>query len=77
MRYIAIDFWLDDDDPLYDSGLLLPGTYSVSEIVPDGWNVLNVTIIEDGIANSTNENNLVLDPGETITVTFTNQPTPP
>ncbi len=73
----GLNFWLDDDDPLYDSGLLLPGTYSVSEIVPDGWNLTTVTIVEDGIINSTDENNLVLDRGETITVTFTNQQTPP
>jgi len=73
----GLNFWLDDDDPFYDSGLLLPGTYSVSEIIPDGWDQPNVTIVEDGIANSTDETSLVLDPGETITVTFTNQQTPP
>jgi hypothetical protein len=51
---------------------LLPSTsYSVSETLPAGWATQSVSVSE-AIANSNGAGQLVLDPGETITVTFTN-----
>jgi len=50
-----------------DSGLLDPGEYAVSENTPDGW-TLTSAICSDGSDPST----INLDPGETVTCTFTN-----
>ena len=50
-----------------DSGLLDPGTYAVSENIPDGW-VLASSTCSDGSSVGA----IVLDPGETVTCTFTN-----
>ena len=59
-------FFLADADTPYDSGPLLPGTYSVSEIVPAGWTLTNAEC-DDG----SDPNDIGLDPGETVIVTFT------
>jgi hypothetical protein len=50
-----------------DSGLMVPGMYSVSEIVPSGWTLSSATC-DDGSPVSA----IDLDPGETVTCTFYN-----
>ncbi|MGH2526847.1 MAG: prealbumin-like fold domain-containing protein, partial [Actinomycetota bacterium] len=50
-----------------NSGLLVPGAYSVSETVPAGWNLTSATC-SDGSSPSS----IVLDANETVTCTFTN-----
>ena len=54
------------DGQLNDSGPLMPGTYSVSEIVPDGWDL--TAICDDGSIPSA----IDVQQGETVTCTFTN-----
>ena len=61
------NFFLADQDNPHDSGLLLPGPYSVSEIVPNGWTLTSATC-DDGSDPSA----IDLGPGETVTCTFTN-----
>ena len=62
-----------------DSGFLVPGSYTVQELVPDGWDLTDVTFTtSDGSDSSSwtgpsNTATIDLDPGETITVTFTNK----
>jgi uncharacterized repeat protein (TIGR01451 family) len=51
-----------------DSGDLDPGTYSVSETVPDGWELKNTTC-DDGSSSS----EINLSAGEIVTCTFTNE----
>ncbi len=51
----------------HDSGLVKPGSYSVSETVPAGWS-LTSTVCSDGSP----ANAVALDAGETVTCTFTN-----
>jgi hypothetical protein len=50
-----------------DSGDLAPGTYSVSESVPDGWSLTSATC-DDGSQTSAIE----VSEGETVTCTFVN-----
>jgi len=59
-------FSLTDADLPHDSGWILPGTYAASETVPAGWD-LTSAVCSDGSPASA----IVLDPGETVTVTFT------
>ena len=51
-----------------DSGLLAPGTYSVSEDVPAGWD-LESAVCSDGSAASA----ISLQPSEVVTCVFTNE----
>ena len=74
------NFFLQDGDDAEDSGFLEPGTYTVQELVPDGWDLTNVTFTtSDGTDSSSwtgqpsDTATIDLDPGETITVTFTNK----
>jgi protocatechuate 3,4-dioxygenase beta subunit len=69
----------DSDDAWFDtwkSGKIDIGTYIVTETVPQGWTLLNIessdpeTTIDKPNAKAT----LKLDPDETITVTYTNEP---
>jgi LPXTG-motif cell wall-anchored protein len=50
---------------------LVPGSYSVSENVPGGWNQANVRC-ESSIGDNESADALELDPNETITCAFTN-----
>jgi hypothetical protein len=50
-----------------DSGLLRPGTYSVSEDVPDGWTLQSASCSDQSAADA-----IDLSAGETVTCTFTN-----
>ncbi len=61
------DFELGNGDT-NTSDPLPPGTYSVAEIVPDGWDLTDATC-DDG----SNPATIDLDPGETVTCTFINQ----
>ena len=62
----ADGFQLADGDS-EDSGDLTPGTYAVSEAVPDGW-ALDSATCDDG----SDPGAITLDSGETVTCTFTN-----
>jgi uncharacterized repeat protein (TIGR01451 family) len=65
--YDAGGFSLSDDQQ-NDSGLLAPGTYSVSETVPAGWD-LKSAVCSDGSAVGA----IALAPGEVVTCVFTNE----
>ena len=69
--YSIDTFSLSDADTPYNSGLLLPGTYSVSEDAITGWS-LTSTACDDG----SDPSSITLDPGETIICTFTNSMLP-
>ena len=64
------NFFLADATTPEDSGWLLPGSYSVSEIVPPGWTLLSAVTDDD---DGSDPGSITLDPGETVTVTFTNE----
>ncbi|MBN1287949.1 MAG: DUF11 domain-containing protein, partial [Anaerolineae bacterium] len=59
-------------DNAWDSGDLDPGTYSISEVVPDGWTLDNV-LCSDGSDPSA----VHLEAGETVTCTFYNREVQP
>jgi len=63
----ATNFFLTDAGTPVDSGPLTAGTYSVSEIVPAGWDLTGAVASDGSPVNA-----LSLQGGETITVTFTN-----
>jgi hypothetical protein len=66
------NFFLDDNDPVNDSGFLVPGSYSVAEVnIPAGW-VLTDSTCSDGSSPA----NIGLAAGETVTCTFTNKQKP-
>ena len=61
-------FNLKDADAPWSSGAILPGAgYAVSETVPAGWDLTDVTCSDDSLAT-----NISLSPGEVVTCTFTN-----
>jgi hypothetical protein len=59
------NFFLTDGGP-NESAHLPPGTYSVSELTTSGWTT--TASCSDGSPPSA----IALDPGETVTCTFTN-----
>jgi len=61
------DFGLTDEDNPYDSGPIPTGTYSLSEIVPEGWEQTNATC-----SDQSDPSLIDLQAGETVTCTFTN-----
>lgn len=61
-------FSLTDAATPWDSGWILPGTYATSETVPVGWDLTSVVVSDGSSVNA-----IMLDPGETVTVTFTNE----
>jgi plastocyanin len=63
----SADFQLSDGQT-NNSGDLDPGTYSVSETVPTGWELKTATC-DDG----SDPSSIDLDAGETVTCTFTNE----
>ncbi len=65
--YDADGFSLSDGES-NNSGLLLPGTYSVSENVPAGWDLESVSC-DDGSPASA----IALDAAEIVTCVFTNE----
>jgi plastocyanin len=56
------------DGQTNDSGWLVPGTYAVSETVPEGWDLMSATC-DDGSDPSA----IGLDAGETVTCVFENR----
>ncbi len=56
----------------FDSGPLVPGTFAVNEIVPDGWSLVSASC-DDGSPIGA----IVLSVGETVTCTFTDERLPP
>ncbi len=71
-------FQLADATTPYNSGAIKPGTYSVAETLPSGWTLTDITITtldssDTSIIDVPNgETTIDLDPGETVTVTYTN-----
>lgn len=61
------DFQLADATTPHDSGFLVPGTYSVAETVPSGWDLTSATCSDGSPVTA-----IALGPGETVTCTFTN-----
>jgi uncharacterized repeat protein (TIGR01451 family) len=61
------NFSLTDTATPNNSGLIVPGTYSVSETVPSGWDLTSSTC-SDGSSPAS----ISLQAGETVTCTFTN-----
>ena len=72
------NFSLDDDaDPTLPNTVtfnLAPGNYSVTELAQAGWDLTSLVITgDDGDSTKSGPTaNLVLDPGENITLTYTN-----
>ncbi len=62
------DFQLADGTAPFNSGDLAPGTYSVTETVPSGWDLTSATC-DDG----SDPSSIDLAAGETVTCTFNNQ----
>jgi hypothetical protein len=56
----------------FDSGPLVPGTFTVNEIVPDGWSLVSAMC-----DNGSPVDSIVLSAGETVTCTFTDEELPP
>jgi len=65
-------FQLADATTPHDSGPILAGTYSVSETVPTGWDLTNVTCLSDDGVTRYLPTAINLSPMETVTCTFTN-----
>src|SRR5262245_37986081 len=65
-------FSLKDADPLFNSGPLSLGTYSVAESVPSNWALTSSTCSSDQGQTQT-PGNIVLHNGETVTCTFTDK----
>ena len=62
------NFFLDDNDPVNDSGFLNPGTYAVAEVnIPAGWDLTSATCSDGSPVTA-----IVLGAGETVTCTFAN-----
>jgi hypothetical protein len=64
---VSQSFGLADATAPYDSGVMRPGTYSVTETVPVGWDLTSATC-DDG----SDPEAIALGPGETVACTFTN-----
>jgi uncharacterized repeat protein (TIGR01451 family) len=71
----SIDNFTLKDGETNDSGWLIPGTYSVSEIVPAGWDLTNATCVASSDpthAFDPRADEFTLIAGDSITCTFTN-----
>ncbi|PIP17182.1 MAG: hypothetical protein COX44_01285, partial [Candidatus Portnoybacteria bacterium CG23_combo_of_CG06-09_8_20_14_all_37_13] len=55
------------DGQTYDSGFLMPGSYSMTETVPDDWKQQSISC-----TNGDTDGSFNLQAGETVTCTFTN-----
>ncbi|MAT99591.1 MAG: hypothetical protein CL608_20805 [Anaerolineaceae bacterium] len=68
----------DPSDDMETVANVTPGSYTVSEVsLPSGWSLTDIACTEDQAANSTEDEAnaqalITLDPGETVTCTFTN-----
>ena len=61
------DFNLTDTSDPNDSGALVPGTYSVAELEKAGWDLTGTSCTDGSPVTA-----ISLQPGETVTCTFTN-----
>ena len=61
------NFTLTDAQTPNDSGALVPGTYSVAELALAGWDLTGTSCSDDSPVGA-----ISLQPGETVTCTFTN-----
>jgi uncharacterized repeat protein (TIGR01451 family) len=57
-------------------GVVEPGTYTIDEIVPDGWNLASATCT-NGDDPQLDGGGVTLAPGESVTCTFVNTPVQP
>ena len=64
-------FNLKDTDTPNNSGLLIPGNYTVSETLQTGWDTTSSCV--SSIGDTETAGAIELDGGETVTCTFTNQ----
>ena len=55
------------------SKIVIPGTYSVSETVPTGWNLKTLTCDDTDSTRNGNTANIKVSNNETVTCTFTNE----
>lgn len=83
---VSFEFKSNYDDNFFlkhgeenDSGWLVPDSYNVKEVVPDGWDLTRVSCISDGEADTASLVNGVQNPafialnaGEVVRCTFTN-----
>lgn len=69
--YDSDGFQLSDGEQ-NDSGALVPGTYSVTEEVPDGWSLASASCDDQSPIDA-----IDLESGETVTCTFVNDEEPP
>jgi hypothetical protein len=65
-------FELADQDTPHDSGLLSPGTYSVTETVPAGWDLTSAVCSSSNPQDQETPDDISLQAGETVNCTFTN-----
>ncbi len=61
------NFFLTDTSAANDSGAIVPGTYSVAELAKTGWDLKSAVCSDQSPVTA-----ISLQPGETITCTFTN-----
>jgi hypothetical protein len=54
-----------------------PGVYTVDEADTPGWDVEGITCDDANSTGSGSTATILVDPGETVTCTFTNRPSPP
>ncbi|MGC8879601.1 MAG: SdrD B-like domain-containing protein [Anaerolineae bacterium] len=64
---ITQTFTLTDTQAPFDSGALVPGVYTVTEAVPDGWDLTGATCSDGSPVDA-----IDLQAGEVVTCTFTN-----
>jgi hypothetical protein len=65
-------FELADEDTPHDSGPLSPGTYSVTETVPAGWDLTSAVCSSSNEQDQETPDDISLQGGETVICTFTN-----
>ncbi|MGQ9786373.1 MAG: SdrD B-like domain-containing protein, partial [Anaerolineae bacterium] len=64
---VSQSFVLSDTAMPYDSGLLLPGVYTVTEVVPDGWDLSGASCRDGSLPGD----GIDLAAGEEVTCVFT------
>ena len=73
---------LGDTDDVFCGGLTVPETYVVQEVVPPGFQLVDINCVNTGTANplvDINQNRVLIqlvNPGDRSDCTFTNNPTP-
>ena len=72
--YYPMNFSLADDGT-NDSGGLLPGIYNITELVPDGWTINQIDIVDPSGGSTSVDNTATIDlaAGEIVRVVFYNE----